>query len=114
MFKKRWVLVLVLLVLITSLGHQDRHAIVHLFALLAGLALFPFAILAIVGVGALPFTQSIGLWVLWRWLRDGQLPPSMRRVAGWARTRHPHRYRLRVERVPAPGPSAPDAPAPAE
>jgi hypothetical protein len=114
MFKKRWVLVLVLLVLITSLGHQDRHALVHLFALLAGLALFPFALLAIASLGALPFTQSIGLWVLWRWLRDGKVPPSVLRVAGWAQKRHPRRYRLRVERVPAPAPSAPDSPAPAE
>lgn len=90
--------VVALLVLIAALDARDLSVFVHLLALPAAILLYPFAASVLLAVLASPFLECFGFWLLWRWVRDGRTPDSVHRTIGWAHTRRPWGYRLRIER----------------
>ena len=64
----------------------------------AALVLYPLALLAVLSILAAPLVYGLGLWLLWRWMRDGHLPAWVGRPVRWLRARRPWGYRLRLER----------------
>lgn len=104
--RRRFTFILVGLVLISDVSRREPGVLVHLLALPAALLLYPLACLAILGILAAPFVYGLGLWLLWRWTRDGELPAWVGRGVRWLRSRRPWGYRLRLEKVKAEEPAA--------
>jgi hypothetical protein len=87
------------LVLVADVSRSEHGVLVGLFALPAALVLYPFAGLVVVAILAAPFVYGLSLWLLWRWMRDGEFPGWAGRALRWLRARRPWGYRLRVEKV---------------
>lgn len=82
---RRFALILIGLALISQASRSEG-GVVHLFALPAALVLYPLAYLVLLTIVASPLVCGVGLWLLWRWTRDGRLPAWVRRAL--------HRLRL--------------------
>ena len=97
--RRRFIFALIGLVLISQASRREPGVLVHLFALPAALVLYPFAFLVVLSIAAAPFLYGLGLFLLWRWVRDGRLPAWVGRTVRWLRSRRPWGYRRRPEQV---------------
>ncbi len=97
--RRRFIFILIGLVLISDVSRREGGVLVHLLALPAALVLYPLAGLVILAILAAPFLYGLGLFLLWRWLRDGRLPAWVGRTVRWLRSRRPWGYRRRPEPV---------------
>jgi len=97
--RRRFIFILVGLVLISGVSRREGGVLVHLLTLPAAFVLYPFACLVILAVLAAPFLYGLSLWLLWRWIRDGTLPAWVGRTIRWLRSRRPRGYPRRPERV---------------
>jgi len=96
---RRFAFIVIGLALISDVSRREGDVLVHLFALPAALVLYPLAYLVLLAILAGPLVYGVGMWLLWRWTRDGRLPASVERPVRWLRARRPWCYRLRLERV---------------
>lgn len=96
---RRFAFILIGLALISDVSRREGGVLVHLLVLPAALVLYPLAYLMLLAILAAPLLCGLGLWLLWRWTRDGRLPAWVGRPARWVGARRPWCYRLRLERV---------------
>ena len=89
--RRRFMFIVIVLVLVSGVSRREPGVLVHLLALPAALVLYPLAYLMILLCLASPLLFGLGLWLLWRWMRDGRLPPWTGRTVRWLRSRGPSR-----------------------